>query len=68
MTAGEKDPQRLRLGLPGRFQVEDHGQEDRAAGTRCLQPVSKYVITSLMERWDGSWMVLKYELHADQPC
>ncbi|MFE1556106.1 hypothetical protein ACFW6V_14155 [Streptomyces sp. NPDC058734] len=30
--------------------------------------VSKYVITSLMERWDGSWMVLKYELHADQPC
>ncbi|KPI33057.1 hypothetical protein OV450_6829 [Actinobacteria bacterium OV450] len=31
-------------------------------------PVSKYVITSLLERWDGSWMVLKYELHADQPC
>ncbi|WP_411107307.1 hypothetical protein [Streptomyces sp. cmx-4-9] len=31
-------------------------------------PVSKYVITSLMERWEGSWMVLKYELHADQPC
>ncbi|MFJ4880003.1 hypothetical protein ACIP93_33015 [Streptomyces sp. NPDC088745] len=31
-------------------------------------PVSKYVITSLMERWNGSWMVLKYELHADQPC
>ncbi|MFK0017137.1 hypothetical protein [Streptomyces sp. NPDC091027] len=31
-------------------------------------PVSKYVVTSLMERWDGSWMVLKYELHADQPC
>lgn len=30
--------------------------------------VSKYVITSLMERWDGSWKVLKYELHADQPC
>ncbi|MEV7442906.1 hypothetical protein AB0O22_17415 [Streptomyces sp. NPDC091204] len=31
-------------------------------------PVPKYVITSLMERWNGSWMVLKYELHADQPC
>ncbi|MDH6545116.1 hypothetical protein [Streptomyces sp. SPB4] len=31
-------------------------------------PVNKYVVTSLMERWDGSWMVLKYELHADQPC
>ncbi|MFE4258259.1 hypothetical protein [Streptomyces sp. NPDC056883] len=31
-------------------------------------PVSKYVITSLLERWDGSWKVLKYELHADQPC
>ncbi|MFB7174569.1 hypothetical protein ACFCYM_27650 [Streptomyces sp. NPDC056254] len=31
-------------------------------------PVSKYVVTSLVERWDGSWMVLKYELHADQPC
>lgn len=31
-------------------------------------PVSKYVVTSLMERWDASWMVLKYELHADQPC
>ncbi|MFE2270713.1 hypothetical protein ACFXB4_15900 [Streptomyces lavendulae] len=31
-------------------------------------PVSKYVITSLMERWNGSWMVLKYELHADQLC
>ncbi|MFI8308451.1 hypothetical protein ACIF80_34640 [Streptomyces sp. NPDC085927] len=30
--------------------------------------VSKYVITSLLERWDGSWKVLKYELHADQPC
>ncbi|MFB7452983.1 hypothetical protein [Streptomyces sp. NPDC056194] len=31
-------------------------------------PVSRYVITSLLERWDGSWKVLKYELHADQPC
>ncbi|MDX3540850.1 hypothetical protein PV721_42535 [Streptomyces sp. MB09-01] len=31
-------------------------------------PVSKYVITSLLERWDGSWKVLKYDLHADQPC
>lgn len=31
-------------------------------------PVSKYVITSLLERWDGSWKVLRYELHADQPC
>ncbi|MFJ6354844.1 hypothetical protein ACIQKB_35975 [Streptomyces sp. NPDC092046] len=31
-------------------------------------PVNKYVITSLMERWNGSWMVLKYELHADQRC
>ncbi|MEU8883902.1 hypothetical protein [Streptomyces hydrogenans] len=30
--------------------------------------VSKYVITSFLERWDGSWKVLKYELHADQPC
>ncbi|MFD3948012.1 hypothetical protein [Streptomyces sp. NPDC058579] len=30
--------------------------------------VSKYVITSLLERWDGSWKVLKDELHADQPC
>ncbi|MFG2298507.1 hypothetical protein [Streptomyces sp. NPDC048603] len=31
-------------------------------------PVTKYVITSLLERWDGSWKVLKYDLHADQPC
>ncbi|WP_042804686.1 hypothetical protein [Streptomyces sp. C] len=31
-------------------------------------PVPKYVITSMMERWNGAWMVLKYELHADQPC
>ncbi|MBT2429799.1 hypothetical protein J7F02_30415 [Streptomyces sp. ISL-112] len=30
--------------------------------------VSKYVITSLLERWDGSWKVLRDELHADQPC
>ncbi|MFF2779475.1 hypothetical protein ACFVU3_31835 [Streptomyces sp. NPDC058052] len=28
----------------------------------------KYVITSSLERWDGSWKVLKDELHPDQPC
>ncbi|MGW3327212.1 hypothetical protein [Streptomyces virginiae] len=31
-------------------------------------PVSRYVVVSLMERWDGAWKVLKDDLHADQPC
>ncbi|MEV6734812.1 hypothetical protein [Streptomyces sp. NPDC051364] len=30
--------------------------------------VTKYVVTGHMERWDGSWKVLKEDLHADQPC
>ncbi|MCY0930968.1 hypothetical protein OTB20_33215 [Streptomyces sp. H27-H1] len=30
--------------------------------------VSKYVVTGHLERWDGSWKVLKEDLHADQPC
>ncbi|MFF4449951.1 hypothetical protein [Streptomyces sp. NPDC001502] len=31
-------------------------------------PVSRYVVVSLMERWDGAWKVLKDDLRADQPC
>ncbi|MFD9575123.1 hypothetical protein ACFWBI_35540 [Streptomyces sp. NPDC059982] len=71
VTAAELEKETPNVSVSACLDVSKWKITDKKTGQPApvsTSPVSKYVITSLMEHWNGSWMVLKYELHADQPC
>lgn len=71
VTGGELEKKTPNVSVSSCLDVSAWKIVDKKTGKPAPMPTNaarKYVITSLLERWNGSWKVLKDELHPDQPC
>lgn len=71
VTSAELEKKTPSVSVSSCLDISKWGIVDKQTGKPApgaSSPVSRYIVVSLLERWDGAWKVLRDELHPEKPC